>query len=218
MHQLHPHAKAWLSQEIGIPFTADKHIHSHQDEVFRIETSADRYYLKISPTLQAEHDNLQKLQTILQIPKVVGYHHTQDGDYLLITELPGKNLVELIGQWPDQQIVETFARAVKQLHGLDARKVFADAKPGDVLLHGDMALPNILVTDEGKFGYIDFGQLSFGAPDLDLTDAIWSLQRNLGPAYGQTFLEKYGSVAMTPKIQKALAFRYDPSKSPNAGS
>lgn len=218
MNQLHPDVQAWLEKELGVPFTADKHIHSHQDEVFKIETSGSRYYLKLSPTLQAEYDNLQKLQTVLQTPKVVGHRQAKDGDYLLITELPGKNLVELIGQWPDRQIVETFARAIKQLHRLDARNVFADAKPGDVLLHGDMALPNILVTDAGKFGYIDFGQLSFGAPEHDLADAIWSLQRNLGPAYGQIFLEEYGSVAITPKIQKALAFRYDPSKDPNAGA
>lgn len=91
---------------------------------------------------------------------------------------------------------------------MGATKVFPKANPKDVLLHGDMVLPNIIVTDEGDIGYIDLGQLSFGSPELDLADAIWSLQRNLGSAYGKLFLKKYGSATITPKIKKALNYRH----------
>lgn len=201
-------AKHWLTGVITVPFTATKHVHSNQDEVYRIETQLANYYLKISRSLRAERDNLKKLDAILHVPKVIDFYEADENDYLLISELPGKNLVELIGTWSEFTIVEKFANAIRQLHGLDATKIFPEASSTDVLLHGDMALPNIIIADEGDIGYIDFGQLSFGSPELDLADAIWSLQRNLGPAYGELFLKRYGPVTITPKIQEALNYRH----------
>jgi len=203
-----PLANNWLSDVLAAPFKATKHVHSNQDEVYRIETQSTNYYLKISQSLKAERDNLQKLSAILNVPKVVSFYDAGENNYLLISELPGKNLVELIGEWPELEIVEKFADAIRQLHSLDATQIFPEASPKDVLLHGDMALPNIIVTHDGDIGYIDFGQLSFGSPELDLADAIWSLQRNLGPAYGELFLKKYGPVATTPNIKKALNYRH----------
>lgn len=203
-------AKSWLSAVLAQPFEATKHVHSHQDEVYKIETPDTTYYLKISATLIAERDNFKKLAPILRVPEIINFHGSKSGhDYLLISELPGKNLVELIGEWPDAEIVGTFAKAVRQLHELDATAVFTEAATHDVLLHGDMALPNIIISKQRQIGYIDFGQLSFGSPELDLVDSIWSLQRNLGPAYGEQFLQAYGYITMTPKIQAALAFRYE---------
>ena len=205
-------AKNWLSAVLAQPFKATKHVHSHQDEVYKIETPNAAYYLKIAATLTAEQDNLRKLAPILHVPEVIDFHESKDGhDYLLISELPGKNLVELIEEWSSLEIVDTFAEAIKQLHDVDATKVFPEASSKDMLLHGDMALPNIIISDERVIGYIDFGQLSFGNPELDLADAIWCLQRNLGPAYGEQFLQAYGPVTMTPKIKTALAFRYEES-------
>lgn len=212
MNHLDPEIQQWLSKVLTVPFHANKHIHSHQDEVFKIVTSSGNYYLKVSSTLKAEHDNLQKLEPFLNIPKVINFHQDENRDYLLLGELPGKNLVELIDEWPKTAIVETFAHAIRQLHSLDATKVFPNANPGDVLLHGDMALPNIIISAAGAVGYIDFGQLTYGTPELDMADAIWSLQRNFGQGYGELFLQKYGPVARTPKIEEALAFTYQPAE------
>lgn len=203
-------AKSWLQAVLAQPFKATKHVHSHQDEVYKIETPDTTYYLKVAATLTAERGNLKKLASMLRVPEVIDFHESKDGrDYLLISELPGKNLVELIGEWPDIEIVDTFAKAVRQLHDSDVTVAFPEANAHSVLLHGDMALPNIIVSEQKQIGYIDFGQLSFGSPELDLVDSVWSLQRNLGPAYGELFLKKYGDIAMTPKIQEALAFRYE---------
>lgn len=210
MNPLDPEAKQWLSEVLGVPFNATKHVHSHQDEVYKIETLSSNHYLKISRSLVAEHDNLKKLENIVNVPKVIDFHKARGKDYLLIGELSGKNLVELVGMWSNQEIVNTFAGAIRKLHSVDARKVFPDANPTDVLLHGDMALPNIIISDQGQIGYIDFGQLSYGTPELDLADAIWSLQRNLGSGYGELFLKNYGPVSITPKLRKALEFRYEP--------
>ena len=201
-------AQAWLSAALAQPFKAVKHVHSHQDEVYKVETANANYYLKIAATLTAERDNLEKLSSLLSVPRVIDFHTTDEQDYLLISELPGKNLVELIGEQPDSEIVDTFAQAIRQLHDLNVAAVFPQATAHDVLLHGDMALPNIIISERRDIGYIDLAQLSFGAPELDLADAIWSLQRNLGPRYGELFLQKYGQVTLTPTLQKALAFRY----------
>jgi beta-phosphoglucomutase len=207
MNPMNPNTKRWLSDVLAVPFKSTKHIHSHQDEVYRIETQSAHFYLKISRSLKAERDNLQKLDTVLHVPKVIDFYDAGENDYLLLSELPGKNLVELIGALPETAIVRMFAEAIRKLHSVDATKVFPEASPQDVLLHGDMALPNI-IANQGDIGYIDFGQLHFGTPELDVADALWSLQRNLGPAYGNLFLESYGSVVMTPKIQKALTYRH----------
>jgi aminoglycoside phosphotransferase len=214
MDELDPKAKQWLSKVLDVPFKASKHIHSHQDEVYKIETSLSTYYLKISKSLKAEHDNLKKLATILNVPKVINFHEVQgENDYLLISELPGKNLVELIGEWSNLNIVDKFAEAIRQLHAVDVIKIFPKASSKDVLLHGDMALPNIIISEQGRIGYIDFGQISFGSPELDLADAIWSLQRNIGPDYGERFLKQYGPVAITARLEKALEFKYQPPES-----
>lgn len=211
MDELDPKANEWLSGVLSVPFTVKKHPHSHQDEVYKVKTSSDVYYLKISKSLIDERDNLKKLAGTLRVPKVIAFSDADEHGYLLISELPGKNLIELMQAWPVLDIVDTFAKAVRELHRIDVSKIFPQASSEDVLLHGDMALPNIIISDQGKIGYIDFGQMSFGSPELDLADAIWSLQRNIGPDYGELFLEKYGPVTMTPKIETALAFRYQPT-------
>jgi len=208
--RLDPKANEWLFGVLAKPFKATKHVHSHQDEVYKIETVGANYYLKIAQTLSTERDNLKKLASLLPVPEVVHFRESKEGyDYLLLSELPGKNLVELIGEWSDTEIVETFAQAIRRLHATPVTTVFPEANSRDVVLHGDMALPNILISESKKISYIDFGQLSFGSPELDLADAVWSLQRNLGPIYGELFLQKYGPVTMTPKIQQALAFRHE---------
>lgn len=212
MDELDPKAKQWVSKILDQPFKAYKHQHSHQDEVYKIEAQRGGYYLKISTSLKAEHDNLKKLEILLNVPRVIDFYDVGQKDYLLLTELPGKNLAELIKEWSDVDIVDTFARAIKQLHSVNASEVFPEASSKDVVLHGDMALPNIIISNEGHIGYIDFGQMTFGSPELDLADAIWSLQRNIGLGYGELFLKKYGPVTVTPKVEKALAFRYHQPK------
>ena len=212
MNELDSKSARWLSKVLSVPFSASKHIHSHQDEVYKIETLTNNYYLKISESLKNEYQNLKKLETVLNVPKVIEFCHTEENDYLLMSELPGMNLVELTEEWSDLDIIDKFAGAVRLLHSVDTTKIFAEASPKDVLLHGDMALPNIIISEQGHIGYIDFGQMYFGLPELDLADAIWSLQRNIGPSYGELFLKKYGTVAMTPKIDVALKFRYQPAE------
>lgn len=201
--------KDWLSGLLAISFEVEKHDYSHQDEVYKIKTSDSNFYLKISPTLQSERDNLIKMQPYLRVPNVIGFTKIADKDHLLLSEVPGKNLSELVSVWENTAIVREFAAATKYFHSLDVNMLFSgDYDSAAVVLHGDMSLPNILCTEPGVVSYIDLGQMSVGSPDVDLADAIWSLQRNISPDYGELFLKEYGNFVMTEKIDKALRFRY----------
>ena len=211
MSNFDPDVKKWLIGVLGDIYSLNKHEHSHQDDVYKIKTANTVYYVKSSINLRSEYENLVKLQAVLNVPKVISYNSINKKDYLIICELPGRNLVQLKGIWNDIEIVNKFAEAVRKLHKIDATKVYPDAKSSDVLSHGDMALPNIIIADNDDIGYIDFGQLSYGTPELDIYDSIWSLQRNLGPGYGELFIEKYGPVKRTPKINEILKYRHQQS-------
>jgi len=204
--------KHWLLEVLGVDFDAHKHNYSHQDIVFEIQTKTELFFLKIAANLQPECDNLRRVAPFLNVPVVISFRTFDSLDHLLISGIPGKNLAQLVGEKPDVIIVQKFARAVKTLHALDVNLVFpGKAAPGLVVLHGDMALPNIMCRDAGPFSYIDLGQMTVGSADIDLADAIWSLQRNLGPGFGELFLDEYGATPRTAKIEKALQFRHQDS-------
>lgn len=200
----------WLHAQLGVDFQIEKHSYSNQDDVYKILTSASSFYLKTNDLLRAEHDNMRKLQPYLSIPRVIGYANIDGRDHLLMTEMPGDNLAELVGKWNTTDIVKEFAKAVKHFHSLRIADIFPDSNTQSdfVVLHGDMSFPNIIFTEPGAPSFIDLGQVSVGAPDSDLADAIWSLQRNIGPGYGEQFLEEYGDFVMTDKVEAALRFRY----------
>jgi aminoglycoside phosphotransferase len=201
----------WLSKIVDSEFVVEKHGYSNQDAVFTVRTSDTTYYLKIASDLKAERHNIERLEPYLLVPKVVGFDSVNGDDHLLMSEVPGKNLAELVGAWTNEAIVREFARSIKALHDVDAAILFpGEMKSGLVLLHGDMALPNIISTKEGSSGYIDLGKMALGTPDFDLADAVWSLQRNMGPGYGELLLEEYGAITVTPKLNEALGFRYTP--------
>lgn len=199
----------WLSDQLAVDFQMEKHNYSNQDDVYKIQTSEKNFYLKIAPTLIAERDNLLKTKAYLHVPDVIGFSRIVAKDHLLISEVPGKNLAELVGEWEDIAIACEFARAVRNFHALDVGELFPGNKSqGSVVLHGDMSLPNITCTKPGSVSYIDLGQISVGSPDVDLADALWSLQRNISPDYGELFLKEYGDVVITEKLDEALKFRH----------
>jgi len=210
MKQFDSRVTQWLSDFIDADFKATKHAFSNQDEVYKIETEKDIHYLKVSSTLKAEYNNLLKLKDVLPVPRVISYTTFGDKDHLLISALSGKNVAELFESGNIKGAVKLFATAVKRFHSTDASAVFSDAKQTDVLLHGDMSTPNVIVSAHEDIGYIDVGRVSFGHPEKDLADAIWSLQRNIGPDYGELFLKLYGEYDRTQVVEKALAFRYNP--------
>lgn len=209
MEAINQRTRDWLTRQLGADFTLEKHTYSHQDEVYKIQTPQQNVYLKIALDLEAERNNIIKTAPYLQVPKVLSFCRLRDTDHMLLGEVPGKNLAELVGEWDKIAIVKEFARATKKFHELDVHLLFPDqAAPGLVVLHGDMSLPNILCTAPSQASYIDLGQMHVGSLDTDLADALWSLQRNMGSDYGQLFLNEYGNVTMTEKLTQALAYRH----------
>jgi aminoglycoside phosphotransferase len=201
--------RVWLRNYVDEDFKIKKHHFSNQDDVYAIEATEGSFYLKTAKDLKSERDNLQRTLSYIRVPKVIGFGTVGDKDHLLMTALPGKNLAEYVDEWDTMTIVREFARAVKEFHALDITKLFTtSAAPGTVVLHGDMAMLNIICTEPGSAGFIDLGQMSVGAADLDLADALWSLQRNLGAGYGELFLSEYGNFVMTEKVDKALKYRH----------
>lgn len=202
-------SKNWLFEQLHTDFTLVKHSFSNQDDVYKIQAQNKNFYLKLSLNLTNEHDNLLKMRPYLHVPDVISFGHIFGIDHLLLSEVPGKNLAEFVGEWEDVAIVREFAKAVKKFHMLDVN-IFSqeEQQPDVVVLHGDMALPNIVYADSNSVSYIDLGQIHIGTPDIDIADALWSLQRNVGPDYGELFLKEYGQVKMTEKLDTALRFRY----------
>jgi aminoglycoside phosphotransferase len=200
----------WLYRQLGTNLRIEKHHYSNQDDVYKIRTAESSFYLKTNLFLKNEYDNMLRIQPFLSTPKAIGFTRIADKEYLLMTEVPGSNLAELVGEWSVNTIIREFANALKLFHTLSVADVFpeSDVTAGSVVLHGDMSFPNVIFTEPGSPSYIDLGQVSVGSPDNDLADAIWSVQRNLGPGYGEQFLEEYGDVEMTEKIDKALKFRH----------
>jgi aminoglycoside phosphotransferase len=201
----------WLSSLISGSFQIETPDWSTQKNIYKVVTPDKIYYLRIAVSLEKEHENLKHVKPFLNVPAVVGFRTSESGDQLLMSEVPGKNLCEFINNWTNEDITKKFARAVKDFHTLDPLEIFPETtSPTSIVLHGDMSLPNVIFTESDFSGYIDLGQMSVGSPDEDLADALWSLQRNIGPEYGELFLHEYGEAKMTPKLVAALNFRYTP--------
>ena len=201
--------RKWLTEILKTSFQIEKHSYSNQDDVYRIRTSNECFYLKVSTSLKKEYENLIKLKTYLKVPDVIDFRSIGNKDHLLLSDVKGNNLAELVGEYENTVIVREFARAVKQFHSLNINELYSgEHNDGDVVLHSDMSMPNVIFAEPGSVGYIDLAQMTTGKAETDLADAIWSLQRNIGPGYGELFLQEYGDVTITEKIDNALKFKF----------
>jgi kanamycin kinase len=78
----------------------------------------------------------------------------------------------------------------------DAYAVFKSGKDsllGEVLIHGDYCLPNLMLASWRFSGFIDLGNSGVGDRHIDLFWGAWTLKFNLGTdAYRNRFLDAYG--------------------------
>ena len=91
----------------------------------------------------------------------------------------------------------------------EARRCAEEALPalkGDVLIHGDYCLPNIILSDWRFSGFIDVGSGGIADRHIDILWGIWSLMYNLGIArYQDRFLDVYGRDLVSLDFLRSVA-------------
>ena len=103
------------------------------------------------------------------------------------------------------RVARVFGEILRTIHATDAVDCpFGIRKRGNVLVHGDYCLPNVLVSEGRLSGLIDVGQTGLGDPRVDLAAGVWTLQYNFGPGHAREFLDAYGAPPMTEE-ELALA-------------
>ncbi len=84
------------------------------------------------------------------------------------------------------------ARALRAVHELPVRACpFGEHRDaGDVVIHGDYALPNVIIGDEAV-GIVDWSLMRVGDRNEDIDDAERSIGRNFGERWVPRFREAY---------------------------
>lgn len=184
----------WAKTIIGQDFEIKTERGQENNMIFRLEWNNESAFLKVGKNLIKEKLRLEWLDGRINSPRVIGFQHNDEYDYLLISTIIGVDLAHLAKKWDSQKVVTKLADSLRNFHDINLDDCpFGDKKEGDVLIHGDACLPNIIYHEDGNFsGYIDLGDLTVGNREIDLAASIWSLQFNLGKGYGLSFLRKYG--------------------------
>lgn len=180
------------------------------NRVFRLAFERHNLFLKIGPGLRREYEILQWLEGRLPCPRPVGYMSHNETDALLMSAIDGDDLAQLSASLPSRSIITHLATALLNLHAANISDwPFGRAAEGEVLIHGDACLPNFLYQGSHLSGYIDVGDMTVGDPEVDLAAAVWSLQYNLGPGHGLTFLREYGLKDVDEERVETLRLKYE---------
>lgn len=142
--------------------------HCSGDLVYKI---ADKYILKVSSNVENERA------------------------YYLKTMVQGDNLLENKYLKNPYLTAEILAKAIKMIHSVDVAdcEIFNGESEGNIFVHGDMCLPNVLATGNEVSGIIDTESCGIGDPWIDYAWCIWSFEYNMGTKeYTPILLEKLG--------------------------
>jgi aminoglycoside phosphotransferase len=186
----------WATDKINVPDPVVKKVWSGDNStVYEI----DRWFLKIGGSLSPECERVRWLNGRLPVPEVVAFGTLEGKDALVTSAVKGESLAKLKRLLPVGDIVEMLAFALRAFHEADAGDCpFKAVISGDVLVHGDACLPNIIFRNDGTLsGFVDLGEMGVGDIEVDLSAAVWSLQYNLGPGHGLAFLRAYGRTDAT---------------------
>jgi len=177
--------------------------------VWRLSGNSRAVYVKRAAALAAERDRLEWLHGRLPVPEVVGFFHASGDDWLLTREIAGVPLYHRSIALLPSEVARLFGGILRGIHATDATGCpFGVAKRGNVLVHGDYCLPNVLVTGGKLSGLIDVGQTGLGDRRVDLAAGVWTLQYNFGPGHAREFLDAYGVASMTDQEIERLRRRY----------
>jgi aminoglycoside phosphotransferase len=168
--------------------------------VYKLRSGNKSWFLKIGDNLRPERERLEWLDGKLLVPQVLDFYDLHGRQAMLLTTVEGTDLATLCESMPAKVIVEHLANAVRTFHSVKADDCpFRAYTSGPTLVHGDACLPNFILNENQTIGYVDLGDMGVGHVDVDLSAAVWSLQRNVGAGYGSAFLRAYGSVETSEK-------------------
>jgi len=177
--------------------------------VWRLSGARGAVYVKRAAELAGERDRLEWLKGRLPVPEVLGFFRAAGDDWLMTREVPGVPLYHRSVRLPPSRVARVFGEILRGIHETDATGCpFGVAKRGNVLIHGDYCLPNVLVTDGALSGLIDVGRTGLGHPRTDLAAGVWTLQYNFGPEHAREFLDAYGAPEMTDQEIERLRRKY----------
>jgi aminoglycoside phosphotransferase len=177
--------------------------------VWRLGGESGAVFVKRAADLAGERDRIAWLTGRLPVPELVGFVTALGDDWLVTRELPGIHLYDASLGWEPARVARRFGEILRDLHATDAADCpFGVAAPGNVLIHGDYCLPNVLV-DQGRLvGLVDMGRSGLGDPRDDLAAGVWTLHYNFGHGYARAFLDAYGAPSMTDMEMEKLRRRY----------
>ena len=177
--------------------------------VWRLSGGGRVVFVKRAAGLRPEFDRLAWLIGRWPVPEALGLFHETGDDWLVTREVRGTPLHDRTIGWGPAQVAKMLGEILRGLHATAADDCpFGARRPGHVLIHGDFALPNVLVEDGKLSALVDVGQSGLGNPETDLAAGVWSLQYNYGPGHARTFLDAYGWPPMSDQAIETLRRKY----------
>jgi kanamycin kinase len=206
-----PHAvRSAVEAELGGPAAEERFAWmSWAGTVWRLSAPGRVVFVKRAADLSPEHDRLVWLAGRWPVPEVVGLLHESGDDWLLTREVRGVPLHQAAAGWEPDRVAALHGEVLRGLHATPAADCpFGARQPGHVLVHGDYALPNVLIEDGKLSAIVDVGQTGLGNPETDLAAGVWSLQYNFGPGHAPAFLDAYGWPPMSEGAIEKLRRKY----------
>ena len=169
--------------------------HCSGDLVYKVE---NKYILKISENIQRlerEKKINDYLKDKLPVSESVAFEIENDRAYYLKTMVQGESLLEKKYLENPYLTAEILAKAIKMIHSIDTNgcEFYNGESKGNVFVHGDMCLPNVLARGNEVSGIIDTESCGIGDSWIDYAWCIWSFEYNMGTkVYTPILLEKLG--------------------------
>jgi len=177
--------------------------------VWRVRAHGRTVFVKRAAHLDDERDRLAWLRGRWPVPEAIGFFHEMGDDWLVTREVRGVPLQDRSLGWAPDRVASTLGTILRGLHATDAAGCpFGVRKPGNVLVHGDYCLPNVLVEDGKLSALVDVGRSGLGNPEVDLAAGVWTLQYNYGPGFARAFLDAYGWPPMSDQALEKLRRKY----------
>jgi len=177
--------------------------------VWRLRANGRTVFVKRAADLGDERDRLAWLHDRWPVPEAIGFFQEMGDDWLVTREVRGVPIHHASRGWEPGRVAALLGEILRGLHATRADDCpFGTRKPGNVLIHGDYCLPNVLVEDGKLSGLVDVGLAGLNNPEVDLAAGVWTLQYNYGPGHARAFLEAYGWPPMSDQAIEKLRRKY----------